>query len=69
MNAVGVQPADVVIEPDVTEFELTAFMRSKEMSAVGEAATLEQIAKIKHLLSRLDPQLFPPHRDGIDLRS
>ena len=25
MNAIGVQPADVVIEPDVTGFELTAF--------------------------------------------
>jgi hypothetical protein len=59
MNAIGVQPADVVIEPDVTGFDLTAFMRAKEMAAVGEAATLEQIPKIKHLLARLDPQLFP----------
>jgi predicted acylesterase/phospholipase RssA len=60
MNAIGVQPADVVIEPDVTGFALTAFTRAKEMAAVGEAATLEQVPKIKHLLSRLDPQLFPP---------
>ncbi|HSQ55045.1 MAG TPA: patatin-like phospholipase family protein, partial [Gemmata sp.] len=65
MNAVGVQPADVVIEPDVTAFALTAFTRAKEMAAVGEAATLEQIPRIKHLLSRLDPKLFPtPHLDG-----
>jgi predicted acylesterase/phospholipase RssA len=60
MNAVGVQPADVVIEPDVTGFALTAFTRAKEMAAVGEAATLEQIPKIKQLLGRLDPQLFRP---------
>jgi predicted acylesterase/phospholipase RssA len=58
LNAFGVQPADVVIEPDVTGFELTAFTESKEMAAVGEAATLEQIPKIKQLLARLDPQLF-----------
>ena len=58
MNAVGVQPADVVIEPDVTGFELTAFMRAKEMAAVGEAAAIEQVPRIRQLLTRLDPQLF-----------
>jgi predicted acylesterase/phospholipase RssA/CRP-like cAMP-binding protein len=60
MNAIGVQPADVVIEPDVTGFELTAFMRAQEMAAVGEAAALEQVPKIQQLLTRLDPQLFRP---------
>jgi predicted acylesterase/phospholipase RssA/CRP-like cAMP-binding protein len=60
MNAVGVQPADVVIEPDVTGFELTAFMRAKEMAAVGEAAAVEQVPRIRQLLTRLDPQLFLP---------
>ena len=59
LNAFGVQPADVVIEPDVTGFELTEFMRAKELAAIGEAAALEQIPKIKQLLARLDPQLFP----------
>jgi NTE family protein len=68
MNAVGVQPADVVIEPDVTGFELTAFTRSKEMAAVGEAATLEQIPRIKQLLARLDPLLFRPAGDAPDLQ-
>jgi predicted acylesterase/phospholipase RssA/CRP-like cAMP-binding protein len=62
MNAIGVQPADVVIEPDVTGFALTAFTSAKEMAAVGEAAALEQVPKIKQLLARLDPQLFPPAR-------
>jgi NTE family protein len=58
LNSFGVQPADVVIEPDVTSFDLTDFMRAKELAAVGKAAALEQIPKIRQLLARLDPQLF-----------
>jgi predicted acylesterase/phospholipase RssA/CRP-like cAMP-binding protein len=58
LNAIGVQPADVVIEPDVTGFELTEFMRAKELAAIGEAAAAAQIPQIQHLLGRLDPQLF-----------
>jgi predicted acylesterase/phospholipase RssA len=64
MNAVGVQPADVVIEPDVTGFDLTEFMRAKELAAIGEAAALEQVPKIRRLLARLDPQLFRPSGDA-----
>ncbi len=60
LNAIGVQPADVVIEPDVTGFDLAEFMRAKELAAIGEAAALEQIPKIRRLLARLDPQLFGP---------
>ena len=60
LNAMGVQPADVVIEPDVTGFDLTEFMRAKELAAIGEAAALEQVPKIRQLLARLDPQLFRP---------
>jgi predicted acylesterase/phospholipase RssA len=59
LNAIGVQPADVVIEPDVTGFELTQFTRAEEMAAIGEAAALEQLPKIRQLLHRMDPQLFP----------
>lgn len=58
LNAHGVQPADVVIEPDVTGIDLAEFMRAEELAAIGEAATLEQIPKIRQLLTRLDPQLF-----------
>jgi predicted acylesterase/phospholipase RssA len=60
LNAFGVRPADVVIEPDVTGFGLAEFMRAKELAAIGEAAALEQIPNIQQLLSRLDPQLFRP---------
>ena len=58
MNSVGVQPADVVIEPDVTQFELTEFNRTDELAAEGEKATLEVIPKIKELLSQLDDKMF-----------
>lgn len=59
LNAVGVGPADVVIEPDVTGYDMTAFLRARELAAVGEAAALGQAPTIKRLLARLDPQLFP----------
>ena len=58
MNAVGVQPSDVVIEPDVTGFDLSEFERTDELALVGERETCEQILKIKQLLAELDPQLF-----------
>jgi NTE family protein len=58
MNSVGVQPADVVIEPDVTEFELTEFNRTDELAAAGEKATLEVVPKIKKALAQLDHQMF-----------
>lgn len=64
LNSFGVQPADVVIEPDVTGFDLTEFMRAKELAAVGEAAAVAQIPKIRQLLCRLDPQLFRPAPQG-----
>jgi NTE family protein len=59
LNALGVQPADVVIEPDVTGFDLTEFLRSEELAAVGDAAAAEEVPKIRTLLHRLDPKLFP----------
>jgi len=59
MNAIGVQAADIMVEPDVTAFDPTEFVKTKELAAVGEAAVVRQIPKIRQLLSRLDPQLFP----------
>ena len=55
----GVQPADFVIEPDVTAFDLSEFGRTDEMAAIGEQTTLESLAQIRQLLSKLDPDLFP----------
>ena len=67
LNAHGVQPADVVIEPDVTGYDLAEFMRTKELAAIGETATLGQVPKIQQLLARLDPQLFRTKVDAPDL--
>jgi len=58
MNSIGVQPADVVIEPDVTAFELTEFTRAEELAAIGAQATLEAIPRIKTLLKQFDSKLF-----------
>jgi NTE family protein len=58
LNAIGVQPAEVVIEPEVVDFDLSEFMRAKELFVVGEQAALVQIPKIRQLLARLDPVLF-----------
>lgn len=58
MNAVGVQPADFVIAPDVTSFDISEFTRADEMAVVGERAADESVVKLKQMLSKLDPQLF-----------
>ena len=58
LNAIGVRPAEVVIEPDVVDFDLSESMRARELFAVGEQAALDQIPKIRQLLARLDPGLF-----------
>jgi predicted acylesterase/phospholipase RssA/CRP-like cAMP-binding protein len=69
LNAIGVKPADVTIEPDVTGFDLTEFMRARELAAVGEQAALDQIPKIKQLLGRLDPELFPASIEPTEIPS
>ncbi|MEK6248783.1 MAG: patatin-like phospholipase family protein, partial [Planctomycetales bacterium] len=58
MNSVGVQPADVVIEPDVTGFELSEFSRTDEISAIGETTAKLAIPKIGELLRQFDKKLF-----------
>jgi hypothetical protein len=58
MNAVGVQPADFVIAPNVTAFDISEFTRADEMAVIGEAATNASIGQLKAMLSKLDPQLF-----------
>jgi NTE family protein len=58
MNSIGVEPADVMIEPDVTGFELSDFVSAVDMAEIGEKAALEQIPTIKTLLTRMDSQLF-----------
>ena len=59
INAIGVQSADFIIEPDVRGFDLTEFTRTDELAAIGEQTTKDSIAEIRRLLNRLDANLFP----------
>ncbi len=59
MNSIGVQPADIVIEPDVSNFQLTEFAKTDQLSAVGEETALDSIQQIKTMLSHLDDRLYP----------
>ena len=52
MNAVGVQPADFVIAPDVTSFDISEFTRADEMATIGKATTLATIGELRTLLAR-----------------
>ncbi len=58
MNSVGVQPADFVLAPDVTSFDISEFTRADEMARIGEATTKTSVAKLRKMLNRLDPKLF-----------
>ena len=59
MSAVGAEPADVIIAPDVSQFEPTAFTQTPEMAEIGYQATMEVLPKIKEILQKLDADLFP----------
>ncbi len=58
MSAVGADPADVIIAPDVSDFEPTAFTKTAEMAEIGYQATMETLPRIKEILQKLDGQLF-----------
>ncbi|MGZ5568259.1 MAG: patatin-like phospholipase family protein, partial [Limisphaerales bacterium] len=58
MNSIGVGPADFVLAPDVTAFDISEFTRVDEMARIGEATTNENIEKLRKMLNRLDPKLF-----------
>lgn len=58
MNSIGVQPADFVIAPDVTAFDLSEFTRAEEMAVIGESTTNASVQKLKNMLSKLDKKLF-----------
>lgn len=58
MNSVGIQPADFVVSPDVTSFDISEFTRADEMALIGENTTNATAAKLHNMLHKLDPQLF-----------
>ena len=58
--AVGTNvPADGVIEPNVTQVDLSDFSKTKELALEGERAALEASPNIKSLLTQIDEKLFP----------
>lgn len=58
MNSVGVAPADFVIEPDVSEFDITEFVRAREMADIGAETTKASLPKLKEYLATIDKELF-----------
>ncbi len=58
MNSVGVQPADEIIDIDVTDFDLSEFTRTKELAAVGARTVEASMEHLRNSLSKLDGQLF-----------
>lgn len=58
MNSVGIQPADVIVSPDVTGFDLTEFTRTDELAAIGAETTEAAMNEILGSLREIDPQLF-----------
>src|SRR5215472_8472817 len=52
MNSVGIEPADFVIAPDVTSFDISEFTRADEMAGIGEAATDATVSQLHKMLNR-----------------
>jgi predicted acylesterase/phospholipase RssA/CRP-like cAMP-binding protein len=62
MNSVGIRPADLNIDLDVTNFDLSEFTRTKELAAIGLETTEASIERIRTSLATLDKELFSPHK-------
>ena len=58
LNSIGVQPADVVIEPAVAGVDLSDFSMTRELAEIGERAAIDIMPSLKTLLSKLDGKLF-----------
>ncbi|WON74447.1 patatin-like phospholipase family protein [Nitrosospira sp. Is2] len=58
VNSFGLQPADAIIEPDVTRYALTEFVRAEEMAEIGAQTALAELPTIKEQLMQLDNRLF-----------
>ena len=58
MSDVGAGTADVVVTPDVSKFESSAFTKTPEMAEIGYRATMESLPRIREVLHNLDGSLF-----------
>ena len=58
MEPAVAKPADLIIELDVTKFDLSEFTRAKELAAIGLETTEASIERIRTALADLDKNLF-----------
>ena len=58
VNSIGMRQADAIIEPDVTQYDLTEFTLAEEMAEIGKKAALAELPNIKEQLMQLDHRLF-----------
>jgi len=63
MNSVGVQPADFVVAPDVTSFDISEFTRADEMASIGEMTTNATVGQLRKMLNKIDSKLFSNSAD------
>ena len=59
LRSVGGSSADIIIEPDVSQVLLTDFKRAHKIAKLGRAAAEAALPNIRHILNRVDAQLFP----------
>lgn len=58
MSNQGARSVDIMIAPDVSRFESTAFSEAVEMADVGYRETQDAMPRITNLLQNLDQELF-----------
>jgi NTE family protein len=63
IRSLGTGSADLVIEPDVSNVELTDFQHAPEIAALGRSAAEQALPRLRQILHQVDPQLFPIHMD------
>ncbi len=59
LRSIGGSAADIIIEPDVSQVELTDFKRARKIAEYGRSAASEMLPEILQALHQLDEQLFP----------
>lgn len=58
LSDVGAHRADVIIAPNVSMFESSAFTQTPEMADIGYRTTMETLPRIREFLQHLDADLF-----------
>ena len=59
LSSAGGRQADIVIEPDVSQVQLTDFRSAGETALLGQSAAAAALPQILQKLHTIDPDLFP----------